>query len=99
MQGRVRGNVEQSKAEMTADLDKMERETEGGFDRNGWPPFDREKFTDGISRNLTACLTITDEPRARQMYKMDPPSQNWSFGESIKAVAWGILGKDKKPKE
>ena len=85
---------EQRITTIVAKFDEMEgeefRKTKGDFNRNEWPDFDREKYTDALGRNTLACLIVTDPSKRKAMFRgMEP--DGWGFGGEVDAVARRLL--------
>lgn len=78
-------------------FDEMEGEefgkTKGEFDRNAWPEFDREKYTDALGRNTLACLIVTDSSKRKAMFTgMEP--EGWGFSEEVNVVAGRLMSRE-----
>ena len=85
------GTAEEKQERIAAILEKFEEmESKGGFDRNQWPEFDKEKYTDALGRNTLACLIVRDPEKRKTMFSgMEP--EGWGFGEEVEAVARRLM--------
>ena len=84
-------------AEIMEKFDEMEgdefRKSEGRFDRNVWPEFDEETYTDALGRNTLACLIVTDPSKRKMMFRgMEP--EGWGFSDEVIAVARRLMSGD-----
>lgn len=85
--------VEERRAEMERRLAIAEDLSEGKFQRNVWPDFKSELYTDGLSRNWTAANIVRDGERRRVMFAgMEP--EGWGFGAEIEGVAERMMNRD-----
>jgi hypothetical protein len=68
-------------------FEKFEKESGGKFDRNAWPEFDKEKYSDAMGRLYMGCLTVLDGKKRVELFG----GEGWEFGGEVEAVARGIM--------
>lgn len=72
--------------EAYAKFAELEANPDADFDRNRWPDYDQEKYTDALGRNFMAASIIKDPAKQRMFGGV------YAFSDEVRAVAEKMLG-------